>query len=113
MSKHKRVVWVVIHCEFMPAPHDPDSRPIIDEMVFHVSGSFRAAGLYVKSRTEMAPYGWWKVERRVVDEEDFEADDQPEVRYFNSRGQSRKKAPQVAALRAYDKWQEEEARDNP
>jgi len=106
MSRRRSVVWVVIHCEYMPRSDDPSDGPFIDEMLSHVAGSLRAAERYVREAQGM-PHGWWMVQRRVVDEHDFDADDRPETIFFNYRGVKRKSPPHVAARRAFDKLQRE------
>jgi hypothetical protein len=74
----------------------------MDEMVFHVSGSLRAAERYVRPH-HTSSYSWWKVERRVIDENDFDADDCPVTHFFDFRGRPRKNPPHAAARRAFDK----------
>jgi hypothetical protein len=103
-SSRKSIVWVVVHCELM----GPTEAPHIDEMVFHVASLLAAAERYLR-RLFVAPYSWWMVERRVVDEADTDADDSPQRQYFNYRGQPRQSPPHKAARRAYDKSRQEAA----
>jgi hypothetical protein len=102
----KSSVWVVIHCEYMQRGDKPCKNPLIDEMVFHVAGALRAAEKYIKERG-VSPYSWWKVERRLIDEPDSDADDRPETHHYNYKGKPYTSAHGKAALRAYHKWQEE------
>lgn len=104
----KQYVWVVIHCEYFPTTAPPCDRPWIDEMVCHVAGSLRAAQEYVRIHQGM-PYGWWKVERRAVDETDSRIDDRPVTTIYNHRGTKLANPPQALARKAFDKWQAEEA----
>jgi hypothetical protein len=95
---------VVIHCEFFPR----SDGPIIDEMVFQVAGSLRAAERYIRHAQGM-PYSWWKVEHRVVDEEDYDKNGSPARHFYNHKGLLRKKEPHSSAMRAFEKWQQQEA----
>lgn len=100
------MVWVVIHCEYFARTSDPKDGAFIDEMVFHVAGSVAAAERYVRKHHGM-PHSWWMVQRRLVDERDCAADDQPETHFYNFRGVSRKQPPHESALRAFEKLQRE------
>jgi len=106
MSKRHRTVWAIIHCEYMQVTLNPNGQPWMDEMLFHVASSFAHVERYVRTM-KTSPHGWWKVERRVVDEQDFDADYDPETFYFNYQGHPRKNPPHSSALRAYRKWQAE------
>ena len=98
MKPRKPVVWVVIHCEYLPR----EDLPYIDEMVFHVASSLKAAEHYLRP-LHVDAYSWWKVERRSIDL----PEDNPARHYYTYRGAPRKSPPHAAARRAYDKWQEE------
>jgi hypothetical protein len=105
-TKKPLYVWVVIHCEYVPRTDTPDSEPFSDEMVFHVAGSLAAVQKYVK-RHGTSEHGWWMVEKRLVDQDDWEADDIPQRYYFNYRGQPRQSPPYKSARRAFDALQRE------
>lgn len=98
----KQIVWVVIHCEFMQRGNKPSSGLFIDEMVYHVAGSLGDAERFIRARGVM-PYSWWKIERRVVDESNVDADDSPERHFYNHNGKPCKREPQLAAMRAFRK----------
>jgi hypothetical protein len=49
------------------------------------------------------------VEEREVDQPDSDADDRPRKHFFTHRGQPRKAAPELAARRAFDQLQREQA----
>ena len=102
MSKRKSSVWVVIHCEYFQRRSKPDSKvlPVTDEMVFHVAGSRRAAERRIQA-TFVIAHSWWKIERRVVDEPDSDADDSPETYFYNHRGKPQSSAPHSTALRLF------------
>ncbi|HEY2838644.1 MAG TPA: hypothetical protein VGJ26_05830 [Pirellulales bacterium] len=99
-------VSLVIHCEYFQMNEAPCKHPRIDEMVFHVAGSLRTVQSYVR-KSWTSPHGWWKVEQRLVDETDHDADDRPVTHYFNYRGTPCKNLPHASARRAFDKWQEQ------
>jgi hypothetical protein len=109
MNKEHNCVWVVIHCEYMQRGRRPSQTvaPLVDEMVFHVASSLRAAEKYIADRG-VAPYSWWKIERRVIDEADFDADDRPQRHEYNYKGKPLTKRHAEAALRAFFAWQAED-----
>lgn len=100
----RATVWVIVHCEYFARADGP----FVDEMVFHVAGSLAAVQRYVR-RHGVSPHSWWMVEEREVDQPDSDADDRPRKHFFTHRGQPRKSAPELAARRAFDKLQREEA----
>ena len=102
MSKERANVWVVIHCEYMQRGAKAEDGAFVDEMVFHVAGSLRAAAKYVRVVKGM-PFSWWKIQRRVIDETDFDADDRPETRIYSHNGKLLKSEPHATAMRAFKK----------
>jgi hypothetical protein len=102
-TKRGSSAWVIIHCEYFPTSVPPCAHPWMDEMVFHVASSLHAAERYMRLQ-HVAPYSWWKVECRQLDEVD-----RPVTSFYNYRGIARKSPPHALARRAYDKWQIESA----
>ena len=110
-NRSKKFVWVVIHCEYVARGPglDDDLLPFTDEMVFHVASTRRAAEKYVRV-LHVSTHSWWKVEKRLVNQPDYDADDRPERHFYNYRGKPRSKEPRSAALPQFQKWQLELAK---
>ncbi len=69
-----------------------EAEAVVDEMVSHVASSLRAAAGYVRVVQGM-PFSWWKIQRRMVDETDSDADDRPETRIYSHNGKLLKTEP--------------------
>ena len=96
--KRARDVWVILHCEWVRKPEDR----FIDEMVFHVASSLKAAECYVRELQGM-PKSWWKIERFPLDKS---VDAAQETRLYNHKGTPRK-SPMNAAFRYFEKYSQD------
>lgn len=101
MKKRKQSVWVVIICEI----GGPEDR--IVETVKIDASSLRAAEAEVK-RGWTAPFPWYMVERRLLDDTDT---DPREVLFYSHKGRPQKRAPMARAQfhfrqfqKSYSKW---------
>lgn len=104
-ARSSRFVWVVIHCEWAGTIESFT----MDEMVFHVSSTRRAAEKYVL-RLWTTPHSWWKVQRYRVDCQDIDEDDRPLTHYFRHTGKPVKSPPHAWALRQFKRKCETDAR---
>jgi hypothetical protein len=99
-GKQSREVWVVLHCEYMRNP----KHRFIDEMLFHLASSLKAAQRFI-GRARVGAYSWWEVQRRFLDVADDDVT--PETHFYSHTGRKLNKPPQVRALNAYKKhWAE-------
>jgi len=82
--------WVVIHCEFMGT----SDAPRMDEMVFHVASTRRAAERYIKSRF-VSPFSWWQVQNYRVDIDEV---DEVNTLFYSHKGRQMKSPPHKFAM---------------
>jgi hypothetical protein len=88
MAKRKKSVWVVVLCEIA------DPAGCVWENVKIVASSLKAAEAEVV-RGWTAPFSWYRVERRLIDDTDT---DPREVRFYSHKGRPQKSAPERRAL---------------
>ncbi len=62
MSKPRKRVWVVIHCEIM----QPGKDLVVDEMADHLASTLARAEQYIK-KVWAADFSWWKIQEFWVD----------------------------------------------
>jgi hypothetical protein len=99
VKKHNRIVWVIMHYEFMGPPDSPH----IDSLQFHVSSSLTKAEKYV-SESGVDAHSWWQVHPHVVDAKgDARITEGDETFYYSYRGTRLKSAPIKRAKTAYAK----------
>ena len=81
----KKSVWVVTHCEYMGTIEHPH----IDEMVFCVSSSLKAAESYIRS-IGVDPHSWWLIQNYEIDIDDG---GDMEQHFYSHKGKSLKQPP--------------------
>ena len=94
MAKRKKPVWIVVICEITST----DNR--VEETILHVASSLRAAEAEVK-RGWTAPFAWYRVERRLLDDTDS---DPREVRYYSHKGRPQNTAPEKRAIFHFERF---------
>jgi hypothetical protein len=95
-GKPQRLVWVVMHYEYMGF----SDLPRIDALQFHVSSTLAKAEKYIRS-LHVDAHSWWQVHPHTVDAADHDGGD--EVHYYSHRGKRLKAAPHSRAKAAFQK----------
>jgi hypothetical protein len=94
MAKRKKAIWVVVICEIGDSSHH------VIETISHVASSLRLAETNLREGWT-APFSWYRVERRLVDDSDS---DPREVRYYSHKGRALKAAPEKRAIASFARF---------
>jgi hypothetical protein len=95
-GKQPRVVWVVMHYEYMGS----SDTPWIDALQFHVSSTLAKAEKYIRG-SGVDAHSWWQIHPHAVDA--IDRDEGQEVHYYSHRGTRLKSAPLARARTAFHK----------
>jgi hypothetical protein len=101
LKKRKPTVWVVILCEIVQS----ETEYHVLESVLRLCSSLHGAEQYVKEPWT-APFSWYRVERRLVDDS---TNDARAVRYYSHNGRPQKAAQERRAIFHFKRFAESKA----